>query len=228
MWFPSPPYSHRLGNMRRSQLRFNSATTFQPWKQPSRLLVRFACWSLQFGHDLSAVETTGTVSATTPVNQLQFGHDLSAMETPLKHFNLLRVCVASIRPRPFSRGNFAPCGPKRITLWNFNSATTFQPWKQSGRLAAVLPHRRFNSATTFQPWKLLNSSYSVRWYGRFNSATTFQPWKRWRTEHRGRFPRRFNSATTFQPWKLQFLSYTKELQNCFNSATTFQPWKLHT
>jgi hypothetical protein len=37
--------------------------------------------SLQFGHDLSAVETEVFNSFLTPSDQLQFGHDLSAVET---------------------------------------------------------------------------------------------------------------------------------------------------
>jgi len=36
---------------------------------------------LQFGHDLSAVETTSADSAGSPPTTLQFGHDLSAVET---------------------------------------------------------------------------------------------------------------------------------------------------
>ena len=61
---------------------------------------------LQFGHDLSAVET----SQGDPLNcgyriTLQFGHELSAVETILPDVIAGGFPCASIRPRPFSRGN---------------------------------------------------------------------------------------------------------------------------
>jgi len=60
---------------------------------------------LQFGHDLSAVETEVFNSFLTPSDQLQFGHDFSAVETLTSSNNRIRNKLASIRPRPFSRGN---------------------------------------------------------------------------------------------------------------------------
>ena len=61
--------------------RFNGATTFQPWKRalPSHLLSRLL-W-------------------------LQWGHDLSAVETRSKGKKQDRQGEASMGPRPFSRGN---------------------------------------------------------------------------------------------------------------------------
>ncbi len=63
---------------------------------------------LQFGHDLSAVETmkTDLIELMRSV-RLQFGHDLSAVETE-EQFYLQNT------------GN------------DFNTATTFQPWKHVG------------------------------------------------------------------------------------------------
>jgi len=109
---------------------FNSATTFQPWKRGE-----FTAWDqinmmLQFGHDLSAVETLVNQLFTVAQELLQFGHDLSAVETnimtavnfahpfgfnsattfqpwkrSLKGVGHFFAFNASIRPRPFSRGN---------------------------------------------------------------------------------------------------------------------------
>jgi len=87
-------------------MSFNSATTFQPWKLDNACTEPLAGTVLQFGHDLSAVETMMTGpkrkhgarrfnSATTfqpwkpnikgvfkmQSSVLQFGHDLSAVET---------------------------------------------------------------------------------------------------------------------------------------------------
>ena len=62
---------------------------------------------LQFGHDLSAVETWSLDYKCDPIETtLQFGHDLSAVETIWYGSTYCWSLVASIRPRPFSRGNF--------------------------------------------------------------------------------------------------------------------------
>ncbi len=112
--------------------RFNSATTFQPWKPglSCNSIVHHhgasirprpfsrgnnhtqPYWGshfcrLQFGHDLSAVETKILLPVWGPsTTSLQFGHDLSAVETL---FGERKDTCESLR---------------------FNSATTFQPWKQ--------------------------------------------------------------------------------------------------
>ena len=121
---------------------------------------------LQFGHDLSAVETSVYATCYTSGYMLQFGHDLSAVETRFDlydhrfHFvasirprpfsrgneakegDPAKVKYASIRPRPFSRGNYLSEPDESLLLQSFNSATTFQPWKRQLCLAGCyhLPH----------------------------------------------------------------------------------------
>ena len=65
---------------------------------------------LQWGHDLSAVETTSASRCTASSRSLQWGHDLSAVETRLSR----------------RQGH----SPRR-----FNGATTFQPWKPYSQLS---------------------------------------------------------------------------------------------
>jgi len=77
-WKPQPPDS-----MSPLLIGFNSATTFQPWKPVAIAASPNGKGALlQFGHDLSAVETGhSTLDATQIYAELQFGHDLSAVET---------------------------------------------------------------------------------------------------------------------------------------------------
>jgi len=90
------------------QQSFNSATTFQPRKHRQKVIKQLddlvasirprpfsrgngsltipifsANSSLQFGHDLSAVETNMSMAEITREDELQFGHDLSAVETSI-------------------------------------------------------------------------------------------------------------------------------------------------
>ncbi len=76
-------WKHVLCNFlgRRPGRRFNSATTFQSWKLNMMATIYITARALQFGHDLSVVETR------------RLGNGDPADTT------------ASIRPRPFSRGN---------------------------------------------------------------------------------------------------------------------------
>ena len=108
---------------------FNGATTFQPWKRVDR--------------DTLAL-----------LKRLQWGHDLSAVETGERNRADIQHCRASMGPRPFSRGNRGTPRPQvrfdlslqwghdlsavetretpttPPTLTSFNGATTFQPWKR--------------------------------------------------------------------------------------------------
>ena len=49
------------------------------------IIPRYHVWSvvLQYGHELSAVETTQKISDSLESQELQFGHDLSAVETAI-------------------------------------------------------------------------------------------------------------------------------------------------
>ena len=108
---------------------------------------------LQFGHDLSVVEKYCIGKCYKRVTWLQFGHDLAAVETLTSSNNCIRNKLASIRPRPFSRGNQVRISLVFGALPRFNSATTFQPWKRRLEGRTYPASHRFNSATTFQPWK---------------------------------------------------------------------------
>ena len=163
-----------------SQTSFNGATTFQPWKHeltipgPSRTTV------LQWGHDLSAVETgAGPPVSSVTVGGLQWGHDLSAVETRNADTRKPRSWVASMGPRPFSRGNtdrdsrepkseVASMGPRPFSRGNRDEASAVhlsrhasmgpRPFSRGNHMdfpQAYICHSGFNGATTFQPWKLL-------------------------------------------------------------------------
>ena len=97
---------------------FNGATTFQPWKLGVRLKRRKqvdGSLELQWGHDLSAVETDVlTVRSNVGPSLLQWGHDLSAVETVV-----LSCLTCQARPS------------------GFNGATTFQPWKRANPKISV-------------------------------------------------------------------------------------------
>ncbi len=87
--------------------RFNSATTFQPWKHKKEFTRILNRQELQFGHDFSAVETCKWFCCYTTSDRM-----------------------ASIRPRLFSRRNRRRLGfISLLGMMRFNSATTFQPWK---------------------------------------------------------------------------------------------------
>ena len=111
--------------------RFNSATTFQPWKPGDASADRLGGVMLQYGHDLSAVETVSKDQVFAAVFLLRFGHDLSAVET-----GTLTNCT-------FPTLNQLQYGH------DFSAVETFPPH----RLFSIL-HMSFNTATTFQPWKL--------------------------------------------------------------------------
>ena len=85
---------------------FNTATTFQPWKRRNHLEPDASGYGASIrprpfsrGIVLSLKKFAGNVM------RLQYGHDLSAVETT-GHWGIYSLrSNASIRPRPFSRGN---------------------------------------------------------------------------------------------------------------------------
>ena len=60
---------------------FNGAMTFQPWIPPSGSRSMIQVSSLQWSHDLSAMDTWSTASCRAGTVALQWSHDLSAMDT---------------------------------------------------------------------------------------------------------------------------------------------------
>ena len=90
--------------------RFNGATTFQPWKPRLNHGVDFVGGPLQWGHDLSAVETQTRAYGRTPQDA---GFNGATTFQPWKRgtgdVDTL-LSQASMGPRPFSRGNPAVGG----------------------------------------------------------------------------------------------------------------------
>ena len=133
---------------------FNTATTFQPWKRSALGSYLPCITSLQFGHDLSAVETIhGTMAplrgwaASIRPRPFSRGNDSAITGTHCRH-------AASIRPRPFSRGNPIVEKFNFPPTWSLQfghdlSAVETRSWNNGSHTKTAC----FNSATTFQPWK---------------------------------------------------------------------------
>ena len=121
--------------------RFNSATTFQPWKLATYTVELSPALVLQFGHDLSAVETSLRITLqSSKITMLQFGHDLSAVET----WRWTWPSRSEVRPLQFGHDLSAVETEITILLCRlqpscFNSATTFQPWRHEYSLSGVCP-----------------------------------------------------------------------------------------
>ena len=62
-------------------------------------------WLLQWGRDLSVAETGGGGEVRGVPRSLQWGRDLSVAETTPWHSSWADRALASMGPRPFSRGN---------------------------------------------------------------------------------------------------------------------------
>ena len=111
--------------------------------------------------------------------------------------------IASIRPRPFSRGN----ENNRISIPLYNTRASIRPRPFSRGNHPTTPSKNRSNAASIRPrpfsrgngdlknctFPIFNqlqfghglsavetirwNSFSLRWSTRFNSATTFQPWK---------------------------------------------------
>ena len=75
-----PPFRH-AGEPSRSP--FNGATAFQRWKRIGMGIAAVMSTVLQWGHRLSAMETSSLAGSGMVAASLQWGHCLSAMETAL-------------------------------------------------------------------------------------------------------------------------------------------------
>ena len=126
---------------------------FSRGNKSSRLLLYGFQSTLQWGHDLSAVETPPSSAGSAGDNCFNGATTFQ----PWKHVHLPnwkeRNILASMGPRPFSRGNLAKSLTGRAKLLSFNGATTFQPWKLDQWRTSRPLTCSFNGATTFQPWK---------------------------------------------------------------------------
>ena len=109
---------------------FNGATSFRRWKPGYHCEVNQGPDPLQWGHLLSAVETSDHQPLTVSnMALLQWGHLLSAVET-----------------------GCTPC-PGRSRRACFNGATSFRRWKPRKQPWAKVPGCCFNGATSFRRWK---------------------------------------------------------------------------
>ncbi len=116
--------------------------------------------ALQFGHGMGAVETPHFLSLY-PARHLalQFGHGMGAVETERG-------------PDLGLRGH------------SFNSATAWEPWRQSCVYLVTGRGATFNSATAWEPWRRCLSLPCVHQQNSFNSATAWEPWRHRRSRRR--------------------------------------------
>ena len=134
---------------------FNGATAFRRWihvPEPSEPL---DLMQLQWGHRLSAMDTSPGAGRPRIASLLQWGHRLSAMDTlwnpteaksPPHSFNGATAFRRWIRPTADSPGLSGP---------GFNGATAFRRWIRSGALGCCArPPWCFNGATAFRRWIL--------------------------------------------------------------------------
>ena len=135
---------------------FNGATTFQPWK-PTELGDCRAAFEFSTGFNGATTfqpwkPGVGKTSLALTA-ELQWGHDLSAVETALTAFLDYGGLDASMGPRPFSRGNpgLNKAG-KPIAKLQWGHDLSAVETREPARRTDCHSHR-FNGATTFQPWK---------------------------------------------------------------------------
>ena len=109
---------------------FNGATTFQPWKPPGLRSVPRQCGGASMGPRPFSRGNIASPALVSTISWLQWGHDLSAVETcyqvvlksRLKSFNGATTFQPWKREQRAQIERYIPAG--------FNGATTFQPWKR--------------------------------------------------------------------------------------------------
>ena len=156
---------------------FNGATAFRRWKLCEQCnnwscktwlqwghrlsametsLRNPCCWQvavLQWGHRLSAMETAACSEASQCISKLQWGHRLSAMETVEIDRQAHDLAQASMGPPPFGDGNRQvrglPEGAGKASMGP-------PPFGDGNRPGPRRPGRScgsFNGATAFRRWK---------------------------------------------------------------------------
>ncbi len=117
---------------------------------------RFQCvarWTLQWGHRLSAVETSASAFAPSWSSRCFNGATAfrqwkpdGPMCHPLDH-------GASMGPPPFGSGNFQNFDCDKLAIRRFNGATAFRQWKPLMISGVWFCTECFNGATAFRQWK---------------------------------------------------------------------------
>ena len=118
---------------------------------------------LQWGHRLSAMETAEMLMENVAASGLQWGHRLSAMETFLCQSANRQLHTPSMGPPPFSDGNLSASNPPFPAT---------PPLQWGHRLSAMET--------------LLTPCAATMGLSPFNGATAFQRWKRGHRRARGR------------------------------------------
>ena len=137
-------------------MRFNGATTLQPWIPLAGRAAFSAGNMLQWGHDSSAVDTTSGESRIQRRKHASMGPRLFSRGYQVVKSALTLRAIASMGPRLFSRGYLAsplPRGGWRSCLqWGHDSSAVDTGWSSSRAARWNI----FNGATTLQPWILLS------------------------------------------------------------------------
>src|SRR5206468_2318664 len=134
---------------------------------------------------------------------------------------LLAFDLASMRPRPFGRGEKPVILNCYAGVCGFNAATAFRPW----RICECKRPDVDTGDASMRPRPFGRGEPAARncsaWASTgFNAATAFRPWRtRFRIVPRSRLARRFNAATAFRPWRIERTTLFHVGQQCFNAAT---------
>ena len=146
--------SNTLRAIMRIRPAFNGAMTSQPWIRGRPSLSTIFIMSLQWSHDLSAMDTRIINITDAEGNTLQWSHDLSAMDTlqcPLRWDYRLAGFNGAMTSQPW------------ILVNQTHSSTTHESQLQwshdlsamdtrTPSLTGTVQRLRFNGAMTSQPW----------------------------------------------------------------------------
>ena len=160
---------------------FNGATAGRQWKGYIHLIAADTVDELQWGHRLSAMESTTNCTPTPTAwasfngatafrrwkatygrvglrvrGRLQWGHRLSAMEILGDRLMLLFAGDASMEPPPFGDGDAALSWRGMRSSRCFNGAIAFRRWRSMWTSRPTWQRRRgFNGAIAFRRWRSL-------------------------------------------------------------------------
>ena len=133
-----PPFGDGKGRpgsgRRRHSSRFNGATAFRRWKgAPGRVSAALAAGRFNGATAFRRWKVDGLVSGAIEEFLLQWGHRLSAMESSTLPGGYLQLRHASMGPPPFGDGKSSPAWWPAPSQSGFNGATAFRRWKDHDR-----------------------------------------------------------------------------------------------